>query len=58
MELVESGVKKANTLTEAFECLVGNSYLFKRMKLGKSFSDASGKTHDARESWVCVSKIE
>jgi len=56
MELIESGVKKASSLVEAFECLVGNTYLFKRMKLGKSFSD--GKTvHEARESWVPVQKI-
>ena len=57
MELVEDDVKKASTLGDAFKCLVGNKYMFKRMKLGKSFTDESGKTHAARESWVCVSKL-
>jgi hypothetical protein len=57
MELVESSVKKATTLKQAFECLVGNKYVFKRMKLGKSFTDGN-KTYDARESWVPTQKLK
>ena len=56
MEIVEDSVANASTLTEAFECLVGKTYKFKKMKLGKSFTDSEGKTHPAREFWTPIAK--
>ena len=47
VEMIVSEAKKAKTLTEAFKCIVGKKFTFKKVKLGRSFEG-----HSAREYWT------
>lgn len=51
IEILHPECKKLATITEVFQVLVGNSYQFQKLKLGKSFD---GK--DAKEYIVPVKK--
>lgn len=45
----DKDLKKCNTVHELFSAMDKKSYLFSKMKLGKSFEN-----HDARDVWVPV----
>jgi hypothetical protein len=47
LEQVVPSAKNAKTVDEALQIMVGKKFLFKRVKLGKSF-----KGHDAKEFWL------
>jgi len=52
VEMLVPEAKKAKTLSDAFNCMKGKKFTFKKVKLGRAFEG-----HAAREYWVPVSKI-
>lgn len=52
VEMLVPEAKKAKTLTEAFACIKGKKFTFKKVKLGRSFEG-----HAAREYWVCIKRL-
>lgn len=52
LEIVLKAVKNATTVDEAFKAMVGRTFQFKRIVLGKGFSG-----HEARQYWAVVSLI-
>lgn len=52
LEIVLDDAKKANTVSQAMDMLVGNKFKFKRMKLGKDYQG-----HEARQYWVPVAAL-
>jgi len=53
IEICISAAKKANTVKEAFELMVGKKFRFKKIKLGKDFDG-----HKAKEYMVPVALVE
>jgi hypothetical protein len=52
LELVLPEAKKMKTVDEAFKLMVGKSFVFKKVKLGKSFEG-----HAARSIWIPHSRV-
>jgi hypothetical protein len=45
LEIAEPAAKKANTISQAMQAMVGNSYLFEKMELGRAYQGNAAKQY-------------